>query len=110
MRHYLNNKLKELEEMLRTNASVDWSMNETSPEEEFAALADIVKAALPTERDFIVDNLAQLICDDDIEAAYDRLVAQSEIDGSADAWDFVSIWEPFENDGWTVDQLLDRIL
>lgn len=108
MKRVLINKLNELEEMLRTNAAADWSEND--PKEEFAALADIVKAALPTDRDHAIDELSHLICDDDVEAAYERLLAQSEIDGSVDAWDFVTIWQPFENDGWTVDDLLGRIM
>jgi len=110
MKHTLIKKLEELEEMLRTNASKDWSNSETTPEKEFAALADIVKTSLPTQRDHAIDELSRLICDDDIAAAYDRLLAQSEIDGSVSALDFVSIWEPFENDGWTVDEILDRIM
>lgn len=109
MKYTLIKKLEELEEMLRTNAAIDWSCSETAPEEEFAAIADIVKESLPTDRDHQLDELSHLICDDDIEAAYERLVAQSEIDGSVDAWDFVSIWEPFENDGWTVDDLLSKL-
>jgi hypothetical protein len=108
MKRVLIKKLNELEEMLRTNAAADWSEND--PSEEFAALADIVKAALPTDRDHAIDELSHLICDDDVSEAYDRLLAQSEIDGSVDAWDFVTIWQPFENDGWTVDDLLGRIM
>ena len=108
MKYTLIKKLEELEKMLRTNAKADWSEND--PTEEFTALADIVKAALPTQRDHAIDELSHLICDDDVNAAYERLLAQSEIDGNVDAWDFVTIWQPFENDGWTVDDLLGRIM
>lgn len=104
----LINKLKELEKMLRTNVKADWSEND--PSEEFKELAKFVKNSLPTQEDHAIDELSHLICDDDVKAAYDRLLAQSEIDGSVDAWDFVTIWQPFENDGWTVDDLLGRIM
>lgn len=108
MKYSLIDKLTELEKMLRTNAKADWSEND--PKEEFTTLAKFVKDALPTQRDHAIDELSRIICDDDVEAAYDRLLAQSEIDGSVDAWDFVIIWQPYENDGLTVDDILDRIM
>lgn len=107
MKHVLIARLTSLQEMLETNANGDWYEND--PAEEFKALAKIVKGYLPTQRDHMVDELGQLISDDDVEDALERLEAQSEIDGSVDAWDVVSIWEPFENDGWTVDDLLGKL-
>jgi len=107
MKNELTKALKELQEMLLTNVNIDWTAND--PASEFQALADIVKSKIPTERDFRVDELGQLISDEDVSDALTRLEAQSEIDGSVDAWDVVSIWQPFENDGWTVDDLLDKL-
>ena len=107
MKHLLIKRLKEVEKMLRTNAKADWSEND--PNEEFKALADIVKGYAPTQRDHMVNELSQLICDDDPSKKLDELEAQSEIDGSVAAWDIVSIWQPFENDGWTVDDLLGKL-
>jgi hypothetical protein len=107
MKHLLIKRLKEVQEMLLTNVNGDWDEND--PSEEFQAIADIVKGYIPTQRDHMIDELGQLISDDDVADALDRLEAQSEIDGSVDAWDVVSIWQPFENDGWTVDDLLGKL-
>jgi hypothetical protein len=107
MKHVLIARLTSLQEMLETNATGDWDEND--PAEEFRNLAEIVKGYLPTQRDHMIDELSQLICDDDVSAKLDELEAQSEIDGSVDAWDIVTIWEPFENDGWTVDDLLNKL-
>jgi len=97
-------RLKSLREMLQANANADWSEND--PNKEFKALAKIVKGHIPTERDLAIERLSHIICDDDVEAAYDRLVAQAEIDGGVAAWDFVTIWQPFENDDLTVTDVL----
>jgi len=107
MKRQLTKALTELQEMLLANVNTDWSAND--PIDEFQALADIVKSKIPTERDFRVDELGQLISDDDVSEALTKLEAQAEIDGSVDAWNIVSIWQPFENDGWTVDDLLDKL-
>jgi hypothetical protein len=107
MKHVLIARLTSLQEMLETNATGDWDEND--PAEEFKAMAEIVKGYLPTQRDHMIDELGQLISDDDVEDALERLEAQSEIDGSVDAWDVVTIWEPFEHDGWTVDDLLGKL-
>lgn len=107
MKHLLIERLTSLQEMLSANANADWSEND--PAEEFKAMAEIVKGYLPTERDHQIDELGQLISDDNVEEALERLEAQAEIDGSVDAWEVVSIWEPFENDGWTVDDLLAKL-
>ena len=108
MKRVLIERLTSLQEMLESNANADWQDND--PAEEFQALAKIVKGYLPTDRDNQVDELGQLISEDDVSDALDRLIAQSEIDGSVSADDIVSIWQPFENDGWTVDELLDKVL
>lgn len=97
-------RLESLHEMMQANANADWSEND--PNEEFKALAEIVKGHIPTERDLAIERLSHIICDEDVEAAYDRLIAQQEIDGSVDACDYVTIWQPFENDGLTVDEVL----
>lgn len=107
MKHVLIKRLTSLQEMLDANAKVDWSEND--PAEEFSNLAKIVKGYLPTQRDHMIDELGQLISDDDVEDALKRLEAQAEIDGSVDAWEVVAIWQPFEHDGWTVDDLLAKL-
>jgi len=107
MKNHLTKALEELQEMLLANVNTDWAAND--PAAEFQNLADIVKKQIPTERDFRVDALGQLISDDNVSEALTKLEAQSEIDGSVDAWDVVSIWQPFENDGWTVDELLNKL-
>jgi len=107
MKHVLIERLTSLQEMLNANAKADWSEND--PAEEFKAMAEIVKGYLPTQRDHEIDELGKLISDDDVEDALNRLEAQAEIDGSVDAWEIVTIWEPFEHDGWTVDDLLAKL-
>lgn len=107
MKHVLIERLTSLQEMLKANAKADWSEND--PAEEFKALAEIVKGYLPTQRDHAIDELSHLICNEDVESAYDQLIAQAEIDGSCDAWTIVDVWQPFENDGWTVDDLLGKL-
>lgn len=109
MKRLLIDRLTTLQQMLETNAKVDWSTSKKTPAEEFKALAEIVKGYLPTERDHMIDELGQLISDDDIEDALERLEQQADIDGSVDACEIVTIWEPFEDDGWTVDDLLGRL-
>jgi hypothetical protein len=104
MKHRLIKHLEEIVKMLKANAKADWTEND--PAEEFKAMAKIVKGFIPTHEDHLIENLSHYICDDDVKAALDRLHKQSEIDGSVDAWDYVVIWEPFENHGLTVDDML----
>jgi len=105
MKQELIKRLESLHEMLVANTSVDWSEND--PSEEFQNLADIVKGYIPTDRQDAIENLSHFICDDDVEEAYDRLLAQQEIDGSVSAWDFVIVYEPYENKQLTVDDILN---
>lgn len=107
MKHLLIDRLTSLQEMLNTNAKADWSEND--PATEFQALADLITGYIPTDREHQIDALGELVSEDDVEDALVRLEAQAEIDGSVGAWDVVSIWEPFENDGWTVDDLLAKL-
>jgi hypothetical protein len=107
MKHLLIERLTSLQEMLNANANADWSEND--PNEEFKAMADLITGYLPTHRDHMIDELGQLVSEDDVEDALNRLEAQAEIDGSVDAWEIVSIWQPFEDDGWTVDDLLAKL-
>jgi hypothetical protein len=57
----------------------------------------------------IVEELASLVSEDNVSDALSRLEAQAEIDGSIPANEIVTIWEPLEDKGWTVDELLNRL-
>ena len=50
-------------------------------------------------------TLGCYICDDPQEA-YDALM---EADGETPASDVVTLWEPLENEDWTVQDLINRI-
>lgn len=100
-------QLKVLLEALQTNANADWSQND--PAEEFKSLAEQLESIMnqkQTEKERILSNLPNYICDDDIEEAYEKLIAQSAIDGTVQADDIILIWEPLEFK-YTVDQLLE---
>ena len=56
-----------------------------------------------------VRNLGCYISDDDVKDAYNKLLAQAEIDGSVDADEIVTMWEPLESKNLTVDELLEMI-
>jgi len=55
-----------------------------------------------------VTELSEFITDDDLDEAWDKLVAQSEKDGSVLADDVVTMWEPLEC-SLTVNQLLETV-
>jgi hypothetical protein len=106
----LLSELAEFKKMLDTNVTCDWDCAELTPGEEFSELATQLQTLIDkhtrSDRDIAIENLSHFICDDDVDATYDRLVAQAEVDGSADAWDFCIVYEPYENDQLTVDQIL----
>ena len=60
-----------------------------------------------SERDIIVDKLAEFVSDDP-EESYVKLMTQNEIDANVMADDVVLMWEPLEN-RYTVADLLDEI-
>ena len=60
-----------------------------------------------SERDIIVDKLAEFVSDDP-EESYDKLLKQNEIDANVMADDIVMMWEPLEY-RYTVADLLDEI-
>jgi len=65
------------------------------------------KMIVMSERDIIVDKLAEFVSDDP-EESYDKLLKQNEIDANVMADDVVLMWEPLEN-RYTVADLLDEI-
>ena len=65
------------------------------------------KMIVMSERDIIVDKLAEFVSDDP-EESYDKLLKQDEIDGNVMADDVVMMWEPLEY-RYTVIDLLDEI-
>jgi len=106
-------KLKDFNEMLLGNAGCDWDGND--PADEFAELSKqlitiIIEAEgkILSPRDITIERLGHYVSEDDTEEAYDKLLAQMEIDGTVYADDFVCMWEPLE---WryTVSQLLDEV-
>jgi len=120
----LRKELKQFNEMLFMNSGYDWEFSETSPNEEFSNLSEILEGiikkipvehdeACETKRSEACERLSRLICDDeDLYANYEEalqlLEEQSEIDGSVMADDTVMMWEKVEN-SFTVDELLSEI-
>lgn len=110
----LRQELTQFQEMLRTNASADWSEND--PSTEFSSLAENLQNiidTIPSDRQQACNRLADLICDDEdrynsMEEALQLLEKQAEIDGSVMADDIVMMWEKVEYE-FTVDQLLEQI-
>jgi len=100
-------QLKKFQDMLDTNANVDWT--EHDPADEFKELSKRLGAIIPTDGDNTIAQLGNYISDTDVAKAYRNLVAQSEIDGDVQADEIVLIWKPFAMEGWTVDDLLDRL-
>ena len=100
-------QIKEIQKMLELSSKSDWSEND--PNLEFKIIADKLLSIIPTQRDEVINTLSQFICDDDVSKALDNLEKQAEINGSIPALDIVTILEPFDNKGWTVDDLLDKL-
>lgn len=65
------------------------------------------KMIVMSERDIIVDKLAEFVSDDP-EESYVKLMKQNEIDANVMVDDVVLMWEPLEN-RYTVADLLDEI-
>lgn len=55
-----------------------------------------------------IEKLGKFVSEDNPTDAYNRLIAQAEIDDSVDADDVVNIWEPLEFK-YTVKELLKEI-
>lgn len=110
----LAKELKEFNQLLRANASADWSVN--NPSQEFSSLADKLQKIIdliPDERAIALEKLSHLICEDedsyeDMEGALKLLEEQAKIDGSVMADDIVMMWEKVEW-SFTVDELLNEI-
>jgi hypothetical protein len=101
-------KIKVVLDALKENANADWSKND--PSTEFQALADILEEASkpPSERERHIALLGEMVSEDDVAEAYDKLLAQAEIDGDESADGIISMWEPLEN-RYTVSQLLSEL-
>lgn len=89
----------------------------TGSQEEFTNLLELISKfdedRLPTmrvvtDRDNMVDLLADMVSEDDVSEALVRLEKQAEIDGNVTADYVVTMWQPLE-DRYTVNQLLDEI-
>jgi len=103
-------KLEEIQSTLEANAGIDWDCHETRAEEEFSAVAEILKSFIKEEKDMLpIKRLGNYVSEDDVHEAYNKLLAQSEKDGSVMADDVVMMWEPLEF-RYTVDQLMGEIL
>jgi len=96
---------------------VEMAVNDLLPmdmtELDIHAIGEKAEERLKTDKYYIratiVEELAYFIRDDDPGVALARLEAQAEIDGSIPANEIVTIWEPLEDKGWTVDELLNRL-
>lgn len=107
----LQKKLIEFRCMLDANIHADWSEND--PKLEFFELSNklqkIIWKNTPKAKKKMIDRLSEMTAGDgwagdDLE----KLIDQSNIDGSVSADGIVSMWEPLEF-MYTVDQLLDEI-
>lgn len=106
----LLNELQEFNKMLQANVNCDWDGNDPSVEfEELSKqlITIIVKAEkrVKTPRDISIEKLGHYISEDDIEAAFDKLIAA---DDQTQADDVVCMWEPLEY-RYTVSQLLEEV-
>ena len=112
----LKKELKQFNEMLFMNSGYDWEFSETSPNEEFSNLSEILEGIIkkiPSERETAAERLSHLICDDEdsyasFEEALQLLEEQSQIDGSVMADDVVMMWQKVEY-SFTVNELLSEI-
>jgi len=71
-------------------------------------IVDEAKAMIPTDKDKAVNRLSHYVSEDDVEEAYDKLLAQADINGQVMADDVIDMWEPLEYH-FTVSQLLEML-
>ena len=96
---------------------VEMAVNDLLPmdmtELDIHSISEQAEERLKTDEHYIratiVQELASLVSEDNVSDALSRLEAQAEIDGSIPADEIVTIWQPFENEGWTVDELLGKL-
>ena len=96
---------------------VEMAVNDLLPmdmtELDIHAIGEKAEERLKTDKHYIratiVEELASLVSEDNVSDALSRLEAQAEIDGAISANEIVTIWEPLEDKGWTVDELLNRL-
>ena len=74
----------------------------------YATMVKAISIVNPSEEQKKINNLADMVSEDNVEASYHALVKQDEIDGSVSADDIVTMWEPLEG-RYTVSELLDEI-
>lgn len=104
-------KIRELEEVLRTNANTDWSEND--PNQEFLSLADSLKNYLPSRRSMRLGKLREFVSiedDSELEKMLDIIdkVEPKDIDAMVDYLEGFQITEQFEYT-FTVKGLLQQI-
>jgi len=105
-------KLEEIKRIL-----VEMTANDTLPMDmtdlDIHSIGEQAEERLKTDKHYIratiIGELASLISEDNVSDALSRLEAQAEIDGSIPADEIVNIWVVFENEGWTVDELLGKL-
>jgi hypothetical protein len=111
----LKEDLQAILEALNTNAKADWTEND--PADEFETLATQLEAAInkSRSREDQVERLSHYTCGMDAEGEYvdtdvllDALLKQAEEDGTVNADDVVTMWEPLES-RYTVNDLLEMI-